>query len=143
MFNEVPKSPKGCDDLRVVDCLSIVDFIAGDGHSIFRFDLMLEASCSPEWLLEKFAVEHESGDSYKSTIFYDGYAVKSLKGIYGLELIHEIASWVDVSSSAGGRGFRCHHLCQQLKELFNSVDPNMSMRSLSQTLQEAKGTVDV
>ena len=139
MFDKVPPSPAGCDHLRVIDCLSIVDYIAGDGHSIFSVSEILESTCSPEWLLELFAEDHESGNSYKDTIFVNGVPVKSLKGIYGLGLIGEIAGWFDITSQMGCRGFMCADYCHQLRELFKGVDSQTSIHSLQQTLQEAKG----
>ena len=139
MYNKPPKPPKGMDELRIIDVTSILDFIGGNGHSIFKYKSVLELTCAPAWLLDLHTEEVESDTSHhKSTIYNSRMEpIESVVGIYGLDLIEEIAGWFGVVSMCSGRGFRCSDLSNGIRTATEGVDPMMTVTLLQKGLEHA------
>jgi hypothetical protein len=93
--------PKGFTREGILAVLAVLD---GDGHTIFKpeqFDGLLPAP-----FLKRYITTHKSDRrSPKSTIFVNGWPVKSLRGVYGLSLYHGLARTLGVQfAEAMGRG---------------------------------------
>jgi hypothetical protein len=95
------------------------DLLDGDGHSILAPDYYTELGVPPLFLkgLEK-TIKSNFRD-HKQTIYKDGEALKSVKGIWNLDFLYKVASALDVEHEAMskyGRGSQARVICTALRE---------------------------
>ena len=102
----------------------LIDYIGGNGHTIFDAAKLIEGTDVPENKLECWIHTHESDTSSpKETIFAnDGSVVAEVRGIYGLDLIESIAYVLDCRSECMGRGSRCRDLTDQVRAKLREAD---------------------
>lgn len=75
--------------------------LIGDGHTIFDPSQYEGVGLPAEWLVDH---EHMSDTSdHKSTLFVGGKAVKSIKGIYHLTLLRQVARTMEADCSDANR----------------------------------------
>lgn len=86
-----------------------------DGHTIYDPSKFTDAGLDPA-IVEAYTENMASGQGKEAIFDNDGNPVKSMKGVYGLNLLEFIASSFDVTSWKMGRGSRAHHLIEQLNE---------------------------
>ena len=89
-----------------------------DGHTVFKPEAFTDAGLPVE-VVEHLTSEHHSDGSPKGTIFVDGQAVESLKGVYGLDVLRFLASALDLEyRDAIGRGFQAQNIHAALRQHF-------------------------
>ena len=94
------------------------ELLDGDGHAILAPDYYTELGIPAEFLdgLEK-TIKSNFKD-HKQTIFVNGEAVKSIKGIYNLDFLYRVASLLGVEHNAMnkyGRGSQAGVICSAVK----------------------------
>ena len=94
-----------------------------DGHTIFKPEAFIKAGL-PDGVVDHLTREYRSDTSDpKSTLFVDGQVVKSLTGVYGLQMLRFLASALDVEYRAAlGRGFEAQNILAALHGRFKQVD---------------------
>lgn len=115
--------------LRVLENTEAINFIDGDGHSIYEAEV-LEKAGFPNILLEPITYVHKSDTrSIKSTIFdKDGNVIPELKGVAALELHYAVANALllvagaDYNDTLLGRGFQARELAEAIKREVNNVN---------------------
>ena len=102
----------------------LIDYIGGDGHTIFDAAKLIEGTDVPENKLACWIHTHESDTSSpKETIFAnDGTVVAEVRGIYGLNLVESIACALDCHSPMQGRGSMCRDLTVQINAKLREAD---------------------
>ena len=94
------------------------ELLDGDGHAILAPDYYTELGIPAEFLdgLEK-TIKSNFKD-HKQTIYVNGEAVKSIKGIYNLDFLYRVASLLGVEHNAMnkyGRGSQAGVICSAVK----------------------------
>lgn len=90
-----------------------------DGHTIYLPKAFTDAGL-PEAVVAHLTREYRSDGSPKGTLFVNGEAVKSLTGVYGLDLLRFLASSLDVEyRHALGRGFEAQNIIAALQQRFS------------------------
>ena len=94
------------------------ELLDGDGHAILAPDYYTELGIPAEFLdgLEK-TIKSNFKD-HKQTIYVNGEAVKSIKGIYNLDFLYRVASLLGVEHDAMnkyGRGSQAGVICSAVK----------------------------
>ena len=94
------------------------ELLDGDGHAILAPDYYTELGIPAEFLdgLEK-TIKSNFKD-HKLTIYVNGEAVKSIKGIYNLDFLYRVASLLGVEHDAMnkyGRGSQAGVICSAVK----------------------------
>lgn len=103
--------------------LALLDRIGGDGHTIFKPDVLGEF---PEELQQRFITTlHSDTSDYKSTIFDDqGNILKSIDGVYGLDVQEGILSDLGLRiRDFTGRGFRARAATDAIRHFFATCKP--------------------
>jgi hypothetical protein len=99
--------------------LALMERIGGDGHSIYKPDLLKDF---PEPLQKRFVHTMESDTSHwKSTLYdHDGNVIDKIEAIHGLDVQEAIASDLGLEiGSFTGRGFRAQAAAQAIRTHFN------------------------
>ena len=87
-----------------------------DGHTIFKPEAFTDAGLPAE-VTQLFTRTYKSDGSPKGTIFVKGQPVKTLAGVYGLDLLRFIASALGVEyRQAMGRGFEAQNIQIALRQ---------------------------
>lgn len=88
-----------------------------DGHTIFKPEGLIEDGL-PKEFVDKWTREHKSDSSSpKSTIYFEGQVVRSLEGVYGLQLLYDIASILQLDyPTAMGRGTQAMLIIKAIRE---------------------------
>ena len=87
-----------------------------DGHTILKPEAFTDVGLPPEITL-LFTRTYKSDGSPKGTIFVKGQPVKTLAGVYGLDLLRFIASALGVEyRQAMGRGFEAQNIQIALRQ---------------------------
>jgi len=94
------------------------ELLDSDGHAILAPDYYTELGIPAEFLdgLEK-TIKSNFKD-HKQTIYVNGEAVKSIKGIYNLDFLYRVASSLGVEHDAMnkyGRGSQAGVICSAVK----------------------------
>ena len=94
------------------------ELLDGDGHAILAPDYYTELGIPAEFLdgLEK-TIKSNFKD-HKQTIYVNGEAVKSIKGIYNLDFLYRVALLLGVEHDAMnkyGRGSQAGVICSAVK----------------------------
>ena len=94
------------------------ELLDGDGHAILAPDYYTELGIPAEFLdgLEK-TIKSNFKD-HKQTIYVNGEAVKSIKGIYNLDFLYRVASLLGLEHDAmhkDGRGSQAGVSCSAVK----------------------------
>ena len=94
------------------------ELLDSDGHAILAPDYNTELGIPAEFLdgLEK-TIKSNLKD-HKQTIYVNGEAVKSIKGIYNLDFLYRVASLLGVEHDAMnkyGRGSQAGVICSAVK----------------------------
>ena len=103
-------------DLTCKQVAKLVEAIDGDGHMIFFPHWLSEKSGVTEEDLARWTHEHESDpNDHKETIYGPGGEVlDTLVGVYGLDVVGEVARLVGVGAFQEGRGSRCRTLTAKI-----------------------------
>lgn len=127
----MPKTTEKPFPFNKTELLAILDFIGGDGHTIFDWKGMaLHTNIAPE-RLAPYVKDHASAPAsgkfadHKQTIYAPGSAgvpgvspvIEHLVGLYGLDMLKSLYNqtkqdWTDAPT---GRGFLARHLTRQLR----------------------------
>ena len=97
-----------------------IEQAGGDGHTIFKDEYIRGMGFSNEFV-DKFASDHSSGNTGKSTIFDDrGNVMETCMGVYALDFLYGIAKDVGadmtIAHSKMGRGFQAQALVIAIKD---------------------------
>tara|TARA_Y100001963_G_C6668570_1_gene393939 strand:+ start:533 stop:910 length:378 start_codon:yes stop_codon:yes gene_type:complete len=95
------------------------ELLDGDGHAVLAPDYYTKLGIPSEFLdgLEK-TIKSNFKD-HKQTIYVNGEAVKSIKGIYNLDFLYRVASSLGVKHDAMnkyGRGSQAGVICSAVKD---------------------------
>ena len=94
--------------------------VGGDGHTIFKHEYIRKLGFTDEFVNE-LCYDHESGQSYKETIFdtESGNPFKSCWGVYSLDLLYALARDIKADTSDArkkmGRGWQARELVKAIK----------------------------
>jgi len=92
-----------------------------DGHNILDPKAFMDAGI-PDAVVTHLTRTYQSDGSPKGSIFVNGKAVRSLKGIYGLDALRFFASALGVEyKDAIGRGFEASNIHSALHKHFSTV----------------------
>lgn len=100
--------------------LKAVDLIDGDGHTIFKRDILEEAGW-PKPLIDKMCKVYKSDTGEpKGTIFNnEGQPLIMLEGVYGLDVLQFIARMFEIKyPPCFGRGFQARALTEDIRKHF-------------------------
>jgi hypothetical protein len=86
-----------------------------DGHTIYDAKKFTDAGLDAE-VVEAFVENMASGQGKEAIFDNAGNPVHSMKGVYGLSVLHFIAGCFDVTTWKMGRGSQAQHLIEQLME---------------------------
>ena len=101
--------------------LKMVEAIGGDGWSIFPVDWYTDHGIPIE-LIEPLEEVLKSNLAHpKSTIFKDGKPVDSMKGVYTLRVLYEIAANLSIDEEARQKAFVKLGRGTQASELSNAI----------------------
>lgn len=102
----------------------ILETIGGDGHMIWKVEPFVEAGLPQDWIDMNTHVLKSDRSNFKSTIFNEGKVVESVKGIYGLDCLWQIANDIDadtkIASTKIGRGFQAGELTTAIMKKLES-----------------------
>jgi hypothetical protein len=100
--------------------MAAVDFIAGDGHSIFAEDSLLQRGWPAETARSVCREFSSDLSDPKATIFDgEGKVMKKLYGWYGLDVLSCLAHSLNVSyEGCIGRGFQARAIDKAIREHF-------------------------
>lgn len=101
--------------------MAAVDFIAGDGHTIFPMEHLVKKCHWPKETAEAVCQEYTSDGSAKGSIFKDdGEVIESCKGWYSLDVMYALATALDVKyEGCMGRGFQARAIDTAIRKHFN------------------------
>lgn len=93
----------------------ILGVVDGDGHTIFDPKAFLEEGI-PQEIVDRFTVVHKSGHTPKSKIFGDRGVYEAVCGVYGLNMLQDIAEQLGLKGweHLAGRGFRARAITEVL-----------------------------
>jgi|ERR1017187_646635 hypothetical protein len=84
----VASPPSNKFNLSQIEAIGkLLETIGGDGHTIWIEGILDDF---PPELRKRFVRNYASDGSPKGTIYNDGKRIKSVKGVYGLSLLHGI-----------------------------------------------------
>ena len=96
--------------------LGLLDQIGGDGHSVYKPDIL---SAFPKGIQDRFTHEHKSDEScWKSTLRdHDGNVIKSIVAVYSLSVHEGICADFGLTDhhQFNGRGFRAQACCAAIR----------------------------
>jgi len=104
-----------------------IEKVGANGHAIFKAKFISDMGFTDEFV-GRYAVNHESGEGYKSTIFdtATGNPFKSCYGVYGLNFLYGIANDIgaDTTKANGkfGRGSQAGCLCVAIEEKLGEMN---------------------
>ena len=94
-----------------------------DGHTIFHPQKFIDAGL-PEAVVCHLTVVQKSDGTPKGNIYVNGQAVRSLRGVYGLDVLKFLAHALDVKyREAMGRGFQAQNVYAALEAHLKSATP--------------------
>jgi len=101
----------------------------GDGHSLIKTEAIIKMGFSEEFV-SPYSYIHESGDSYKSTIFDNaGNEMRSMMGVNCLEFAYAIANDIGADTKPAeakmGRGFQASELATEINKKLESMEGKM------------------
>ena len=96
---------------------AILDFLGGDGHTIYATTQLVELGV-PETVLKDVVERHVTEKrNPKSQLFTaDGVPIDKLDGVHGLALLKKIAADLGIFSSKMGRGWQMRDLQEQVRD---------------------------
>lgn len=96
----------------------VLETIGGDGHSIHKPELYLDAGMPAEFVGAHTVKYKSERSNYKRTIFTDGKPVNELTGVYALDMLYAIAANIGADEreahSKIGRGFQAGALTEAI-----------------------------
>jgi len=101
--------------------MAALEFIGGDGHTIFPMEHLVKMCHWPKETAEAVCHKYSSDGSAKGSIFKDnGEMLESCKGWYSLDVLYALASSLDVKfEGCLGRGFQARAIDSAIREHFN------------------------
>jgi hypothetical protein len=93
-----------------------------DGHIIFPPEMFLDAGLPGKFVKRYTKTQRSNFSKYKEIIMVNGEAVKSLEGVYGLELLKGLADALDVEyEDKLGRGSQADAIKKAIIEYYKDV----------------------
>lgn len=98
---------------------NLIQEIGNDGHSIW--DPAVLEGFPPEFR-QRYEKIHQSGDTYKETIFIENGIAQYLEGVYGLDVLEDLCRILKLDyHRARGRGFRARACTEALSNWCNNT----------------------
>jgi hypothetical protein len=103
--------------ISVDDQRRCLELIGNDGHTVYDPIRLVDKGFPPA-VVAHFSRRIDSNiEDPKETIFdTQGQALAYVYGVYGLEILYDLARHYGITSSALGRGFAARELTEQLRE---------------------------
>jgi hypothetical protein len=114
--------------LTIEQIMKALDYIDGDGHTVFKYSALIECGWPEETALA-VCTEQTSDGSWKGSIWgKDGKMIKECFGWYSLDLLYAIARSFDVKfGSCMGRGFQAREIDRALRAHFKGEPANATV----------------
>lgn len=98
----------------------ILDFLGGDGHTIYAIAQLVELGVPPT-VLKDVAERHTTEKRNPKSQLFDmnGAPINALEGVHGLALMKKIAADLGIFSSKMGRGWQMRDLQNQVRDAVN------------------------